>query len=251
MALNKDEEIPEVQFGERALSCLRKIRGSAFEWVARPHPLIETRTAITDAEQVGTIAASYIIDSIGGQRSQETERRLSDSLTGFEEKYAEYRESLVSPEWSRIKLRFGLPSHLDSFRLLAKAPNPNEHDSLWKHAIGTDNLKQMSDLGIFNNRLGVISPLSSDYFQAVLLQRFIQQHIKAPCFKLKPLVLSPALDCDSEAGDGQRDNKFAQDVDELAIWTNLDVSFRTRIGASRAANLLYPEIRKRGIVLTA
>lgn len=251
MAVTKEGENSEIQFGERALSCLRRIRGSAFEWVARPHPTVEAVIAVSDAERVGGIAASYLIDNLGNPRSPQSELSLSTSLAGIEKRYAPYKEFAISPDWSRIKLRYTLPSRLDSFRFLAREPDPKDNDSLWRHSIGTDNLKQMPDLDIFNNRLGIISPLSSDYLDAVLLQRFIQQYIQGPCFKLKPLVLTPALDWDTNPRYQQRDDRFATEVDMIAIWTNLDVSFRTRVATSRAVEALYPEKTKHGLLLVA
>lgn len=51
------------------------------------------------------------------------------------------------------------------------------------------NLSDLSD-----NQLLILSPLSTDYLMACILQKVVQQFLTPACFRLKPLILSHKFD---------------------------------------------------------
>lgn len=229
---------PQAEFATRSLKCLRKIRGSAFEWIARPKPVIPITAAVADAEEIGLISSTYIVDPIMGTVDDKTQKTLEGRLAELEAKYRGYRAYAYSI-MSRVKFHEMMPTYLHLYKLLAQHPNTNE-SGLWEALIGSNNMQFMPKMDIFNNRVGIVSPLSSDYLRSVLLQRLIQVHTPFESFRLKPVILGPELDLDPNAGEEQEDPEFGKGVDRIVIWTNLDVSFRTRNGTLRAVEWLYP-----------
>ncbi len=233
---------PQEVFANRALTCLRQIRGSVFTKTK-----VEPHVAIRDAESVGALAGAYIVDPIGKSEDQEKPELLA-ALEGLEANYRTHKPYTQLSEWAVIRVKDFVPSYLDAYRLLSRNPDPVHHDRLWRSLMGSNNEKLMPDLDMFNDRLGIVSPLSSDYLFASLLQHFIEQHTELPCFKIKPLILGPALEFDPNLGIGQRDELFDGGVDEIAVWTNLDISKATRRASLRAVELIYPGKLKYGFI---
>lgn len=246
MISSLDRETTQVQLASQAINTLRQIRGSAFEWIARPYPVVGVDKAVRDAEAVGETTAQYLIDPLNGNSDNVQRDRLEALLGRINCQYGRNRAFATYEGAAQIKVKDFLATRLSAYRFLANTSDLMEHEDLWKILRGSDNNRLMPDLNIFQRRLGIVSPLSSDYFNAVLLKRFIQIYTTLPAFQLKPLILSGSWIDDSKETLGQRDPVFDAAVDEIAIWTNIDNSFRTRTAATQAIGKIYPGKLKYG-----
>lgn len=254
MAFNKEGEPSEITPLERSVYCLRQIRGSIFPWIASPNPTIDAQTAIKNAEILGIAAVGYLIDEINNYPLIKPDQNFEQTLAHVEKQYKGYIPlvtSSISGIFAPKDVSIQIETQLNAYKFLARQSDPAQHQWLWDMLKHENNVRLMPGLNIFNERLGIVAPLSSDYLYAALLQRFIQRHTSLPSFQLKPVILSPALDLDALQGDDQEDNVFANSIDEIAIWTGLDVSLRTRRAMSIAVRNMYGDKPVHGYISKA
>lgn len=100
-------------------------------------------------------------------------------------------------------------------------------------------LKDLNLDYLFSGNIGVLSPLSSDYFKTAFYREYIVRYLSPECFKLKPVILGWVLDLVAmpEEKDG---NPALQDVQEIIPIVDINVSGLTRRAVVRAAKEHYP-----------
>lgn len=242
MSLEQAEIDSKIAQAVETVRYLRKIRGSVYPLASiELNNPIDPIVAVDDAQGLGTASSAYLIDSIAGESAEPQRNRFLETLAELQTKYCGYKEASTVPDSFKPPLSQRLAILLEYYRVIVTMEAiPNTGVSRLECILGQSNFFAMPFCNFLQERLGVLSPLSYDYFKTCLCQRFIQTRTSAPVFTLRPLVLSLSPDLDPLPGEGQHSSVFDNTVDEIAIVTDQDSSHRTRRASCKAASALYP-----------
>ncbi len=222
------------------VTTLRKIRASVFQSLARPLPTVKYAEALMDAEKLALVSVSILIDGLPENSTAEEFEESRAVIDVVKHKYRDYLSFSFREEPVDLYYYWIRRSYLRSFRRHRQISGSN-----MENLRGLSNILAVPNLNLFNDRLGLLSPLSNDYFTTALLHRCLQTNSTNPHFKLKPIIIgipdiggrgNPQL---PEVGDAYQE--FQNEVDEIAVSTDADSGMAyTRKTVTLLAAQLFP-----------
>lgn len=141
---------------------------------------------LKDAESLGSACAAYSIDAATGRDVLEQRGRWLSWINALSDKYG---MSLAIGRLLESSTNIVINSYLSLFEGIAKSHTGQALKSV-EELVLKRNQADFSLPDLYNNRLLVFSPLSTDYLLACLLNKTIQRSLSLTCFRLKPLILS-------------------------------------------------------------
>lgn len=227
-----------IEIAVRGRRVLRRIRSSILYQHSHPLTTIDPQEGLLDAEATGSAVSRYLIDPLPGYPSDNEYEEATSIIKAWEDKYGKYTPYSLTQAKEPDTLISTIPSVVDLFRLLAEVPVIEGWQ--WKTLKMSANVRALPNLNIHNNRLGILAPLSTDFLQTAFLQRFIQKHTAKPPFHLRAISLGLDREGYQQLAASDRFVSFAKDVDEIAVFTDLDSNGTTRTLATQAAITLFP-----------
>lgn len=210
------------------IALLRKIRGFPMSLrIGDPaYTPAERQQFLLDAERIGLSCANLLLAPPDKGTMEDEERLWREDMDVLSPKYSSFPEIAVRRAYPEDTL-VNIESMLAHLELPPREFHTLEEYILEKKATG------LSVQDLYDNRLMIFSPLSTDYLKACLLHRFAMLYLTPVCFRVKPIILDRYLE-PRAMPDISGDNTWITGVDRIEAFVEGNTSYETLTATQRA-----------------
>lgn len=232
MSSEKYTDIEEKRVWE-TICTLRQIR-FAGELTQKGRGAIDIKEILLDAERLAKSPAPYLIALLQGGASSDMLDAWQEAQREMDIKYQAY------PMIRRSPLGMPLVDVGRKIRIMSWSMDKEiGTDKLTEYFIRQEKLGDIRFEDLFDNRLGILAPLSTDILSAYLLSEFIRKHHSPQTPQVKPVLASTDLTAFTFPKDKRGVGVFAG-LSRILAYVDANGMGNTRIALAAAAELEYP-----------
>lgn len=232
MSLENYTEIEEARVWD-TICTLRQMR-YAGEIAQEQTGRFDVQKILMDADRLAKSPAPYLVNLLAGEQTPTMLEDWNGARREMGTKYGEFpmiRRSPFSNPLQDIKSKLRIMS--------LTRPNHDNLENLTEFFILMQNIADLEFQDLFDDRLGLLAPLSTDILVASFLPAFIRKHYSQKVPQVKPALADTYLKIITFPKDELGRPVFAE-LDRVLAYVDLDAMGDTRKTLSTAAQLEYP-----------